>query len=498
VLIKPTAADFGVIAYYVGRLSLVMGFAGLAPLLWAAVAGEWHPFASLLIMIGLFAVVGVVGVGLAPSPPRLEWSHGMAVVALTWLIAPVIGAVPLYMSGHFGTPLDALFDSVSGLTTTGLSVMSDLDHLATSINFWRHLMQYMGGLGIIVAALTVFAGPGGITLYVGEGRGERFLPSVTSTARFIWAVATVHLVVLVAALSVVGWALLGFDAPRAFFHATTMFLAGFSTGGFAPQSTSIGYYHSGVFEAVAAISMLAGAMSFGLHHILWRGPRRDALRNLETRTILTTFALTVLLTLFGLAASATFTNLTGLTRQGFLQVFSAHTTTGWATVTSAELSDWGGLAFGGMAIAMALGGMGSSTAGGVKALRVGLTFTTIIKQIKRALLPERALVAKSYYQSGVRRLTDDVAISVMTISLLYVALFLLGAGVGIAYGIPLRSAMFESVSAAATIGLSVGVTDPSMPVLLQVVYMLEMWAGRLEFFALFSLLGLIYASIRGK
>ena len=88
--------------------------------------------------------------------------------------------------------------------------------------------------------------------------------------------------------------------------------------------------------------------------------------------------------------------------------------------------------------------------------------------------------------------------AVMTISLLYVALYLLGAGVGMAYGIPLQQALFESVSASATIGLSVGVTDPSMPALLQIVYMLQMWAGRLEFLALFSLIGFVYAAVRGK
>jgi len=497
-LIRPVGEDFRVIGFYLGRIFLVVAAAGLLPLAWAAAAGEWHPFGSFLVMVGLFSLLGVGGVKLAPEDHQLDWSHGMVVVALTWLIVPVIAAVPLLASGHFGSPLDALFDSVSGLTTTGLSVMSDLDHLASSLNFWRHLLQFLGGLGIIIAALTVFAGAGGITLYFGEGRGERFLPSVTSTARFIWRVAVLHLFVVVGALTLVGWIVLGFDLDRAAFHGITMFLAGFSTGGFAPQSTSIGYYHSAVFEAVAAVSMVAGVMSFGLHHSLWRGPRRDALANLETRTILSTFGLTLLLTILGLAATATFTSVSGLTRQGFFQLFSAHTTTGWSTISPTELSNWGGLAFAGMAIAMALGGMGSSTAGGVKSLRVGLTLKAVVNQVRQAILPERAVVGISYYQSGVRHLTHDVVVAVMTISLLYVALYLLGAGVGMAYGIPLELALFESVSASATIGLSVGVTDPSMPVMLQIVYMLQMWAGRLEFLALFSLLGFLYSWVRGK
>ena len=497
-LIRPTAQDLEVIAHHLGRVFLVVAAAGVLPLAWAAVGREWHSFGSFFVMVGAYTLIGVAAIRLAPKARPLDWTHGMVVVAATWLIVPILGAIPFLLSGHFSTSLGAVFDSVSGLTTTGLSVISDLDHLAPSLNFWRHLLQFLGGLGIIVAALTVFAGAGGITLYFGEGRGERFLPSVTTTARFIWAVAALHLVVVVIGLVLVGWLALGFTFDRAAFHALTMFLAGFSTGGFAPQSTSIGYYHSAIFEAVAAIGMVAGAMSFGLHHSLWRGRRRDAWANLETRTILTSLGITTVVTFLGLVAIGAFADVAGLTRQGFFQVFSAHTTTGWATISSTELSTWGGLAFVGLAIAMALGGMGSATAGGVKALRVGLTVKSVLLQIKQVLIPEGAVVGAGYYQAGRKRLTQDVTRSVMTISLLYVALYLLGAAVGLAYGIPLQQALFESVSASATIGLSVGVTDTSMPVLLQLVYMLQMWAGRLEFMAVFAFLGFLYAFLGGR
>jgi trk system potassium uptake protein TrkH len=481
-----------------GRIFLVVAAASILPLTWAGIAREWSPFGSFLLMAGLFALLGLIGVRLAPKQSELDWSHGMVVVALTWLIVPIIGAIPLLLSGHFGRPLDAFFDAMSGVTTTGLSLLSDVDHLASSLNFWRHFLQFLGGQGIILAALTIFAGTGGITLYFGEARDERILPSVTSTARFIWAVSVVHLVFGVTALGLVGWLVLGFEIDRAVFHGLMTFFAAFDTGGFSPQSTSIGYYHSAIFEGFTALLMVAGAMSFGLHYALWRGPRRSAFANLETRTILSTFGFTMALTLLGLAATGLFANVVGLTRQGFFQILSAHTGTGFSTVPSAELAKWGGLAFGGIAIAMALGGMGSSTAGGVKSLRIGLTIKAVVNQIKQVLLPEHALVGTAYHQSGRRHLTPELTQSVMIISLLYVALYLLGAGIGLAYGIPLQEALFESVSASANVGLSVGVTDPSMPILLELVYMLQMWAGRLEFVAVFSLLGFVYAWVRGK
>src|SRR3970282_748559 len=177
-LIRPVHEDFKVIVFYRVRIFLVVAAASLLPLTGGGPARESNPFGSFLLMTGVFALLGVIGVRLAPREAELDWSHGMVVVALTWLIVPMIGAIPLFLSGHFGRPLDALFDAMSGLTTTGLSLLSDVDHLASSLNFWRHFLQFLGGQGIILAALTIFAGTGGITLYIGEARDERILPSV--------------------------------------------------------------------------------------------------------------------------------------------------------------------------------------------------------------------------------------------------------------------------------------------------------------------------------
>jgi trk system potassium uptake protein TrkH len=407
---------------------------------------------------------------------------------------------------------------MSGLTTTGLGLIQDLDHLASSLNFWRHLLHFLGGQGIIIAALVLFAGRGMTSLFRGEGRDDRVLPSVKSTAKVIWAVSLLHLVVGVVTLGVVARLILGFSWDRSLFHGLMIFFAGFDTGGFTPQSTSLGYYHSMIFEGVTAVLMVAGALSFGFHFRLWsraskrslrseirgkfqerdRPGRRSLFKNLETRTILVTFGMTMTLTIVGLAAIGAYSSVAGLSRQGFFQILSAHTGTGFATVPSSELAMWSGLAFGGMAIAMALGGMASSTAGGVKSLRVGLSVRAMADEVRGDLLPESALVDTTYYQFGRRDLTAEVARSAMVVALLFVALFLLGAGVGIAYGIPLQDALFESVSAGASVGLSVGVTDPAMPVLLKVTYILQMYLGRLEFAAVFVLAGFIYSMARGR
>ena len=497
-LVKPTVDDFRVVGFNLSRISILVGLAGLVPLLWAAIGREWAPASSFLLMIGVFLFLGGLGRRIPKSQRRLDWSHGMVVVALAWLLVPAVASIPLALSGHYGSVVDALFDAMSGLSTTGLALVQDLDHLAPSLNFWRHLLHFIGGQGIIIAALSIFAGGGAVTLYLGEARDERILPSVRSTARFIWAAALMHLGVGVLVLTLVAWQVLGFGFIRSLFHGLMVFFAAFDTGGFAAQSTNLGYYHSTIFEFVAAVLMVAGTMSFGLHYALWKRRYRAALLNLETRTMLVTFSATLTITVVGLAATGAFANTLGLTRYGFFQLLSAHTGTGFATVSVPELAGWSGLAFAGMTMAMALGGMGSSTAGGVKSLRVGITARSIVTQVKRVLVPEGALVSQSYYQNGRNRLSPQLAQAAMTISLLYVALYLVGAGVALAYGYGLGPALFESISAGANVGLSVGVAEPTMPLLLKLTYVTQMWLGRLEFVAAFALIGFLYSTWRGK
>lgn len=496
-LLKPATEDFRAIGFALGRVVLVVGTAGLFPLTWALIHQEWGPVGGIVLMMGVAALLGAASELLRPGSGKLSWSHGMVVVALTWLIIPALGSIPLWLSGHFGRYLDAYFDAMSGLTTTGLTLLQDVDHLAESINVWRHTLQFLGGQGIVLAALTFFAGSGILSLYHGEGRDEQIFPSVTSTARFIWTVSLVHGIAGISVLAAEGIFQLGFGVRRSFFHAVNVFMAAFDTGGFTPMSSSIGYYGSAVFEATAAVLMVAGALSFGLHYALWRG-KKGLLRNLEVRTILTTFAATLLVTLIGLAVQGAFSDTMSLARRGVFQALSAHTGTGFASVSTTELGRWSGLAFIGIATAMGLGGMASSTAGGVKSLRVGLTFASLVDTVREALLPERTVIATSFHQTRRQTLTPQLAKSVMAISLLYVGIYLAGAAVGLAYGIPLTDALFESVSASAAVGLSVGVTQPGMPAVLESVMIVQMWLGRLEFIAAFSLLGFLISWMVGE
>jgi trk system potassium uptake protein len=496
-LLRPSIEDHRSIAHDLGRIIGVVALAAVVPLVWAIAKGEWQSASHFGLLIGISTAVAAGADRLRPQPGRaVDWSHGMVVAALTWLVVPGFATIPLWGSGHYGRWIDSYFDAMSGLTTTGLTVIQDLDHLAESVNLWRHILQFLGGQGIVLAALMFLAGSGALSLFQGEGREHRMFPNVKTTARFIWLVSAAHALIGISVLTLDGIFVQGFGTGRAFFHASTIFMAAFDTGGFTPMSTSIAYYNSPIFEGLVAVLMIAGAMSFGLHHAIWH--RRRIGRNIEVRTIAFTFSVTLVITMLGLALLGVVESVYPMVRIGLFQVLSAHTGTGFSTVSTPELASWSGLAFAGIAIAMALGGMSSSTAGGVKSLRIGLTIRAMRDTVREALLPDGAVVSNTFHQYGVQRISPTLIRSVFTISLLYVGLYLFGAAVALGHGYELGPALFESISASAAVGLSVGIVSPEMPLLLQIVYILQMWVGRLEFIAIAALFGFAASTVFGK
>ncbi|MDP9023702.1 MAG: TrkH family potassium uptake protein [Actinomycetota bacterium] len=498
--LRPDRDDARLVGFYVGRVVTFLGAIQAVPALVALALGEWNAFTAFLISMALAIGAGRVTELRLHTRAPLDWSHGMLIASLSWLVGSAFAAIPLYLSGHVSGFVDAVFEAMSGLTTSGLTVLQDLDHLAYSVNLWRHLMHFAGGQGMVLAMLSLFGGAVGQagTLYVGEARDERIMPNVVRTARFIWRVSFGYLAIgtisLLAVLLVAG-----LGPGRALIQSVELFMAGFDTGGFTPQSTSIAYYHSAAVEAVVAVLMVAGTMSFGLHYQLWRGNRVELRRNVEARTIAATLAVLAVLTMVGLGRAGTYGDAIPLFRKGFFTVLSAHTGTGFAvTAPRLFISDWGLLAPAAVVGAMALGGMASSTAGGIKAIRVGITAKGLWKDIRRVVLPESALVVSTYHSQRRRILRDDQVRSSVTVLLLYLLTYIAGGILGLFYGFDFTEAMFESTSASANVGLSVGITGPDLATPLKVSYIVQMWIGRLEFMAVFALLATLLAAVRGR
>ncbi|MFH1457672.1 MAG: TrkH family potassium uptake protein [Candidatus Omnitrophota bacterium] len=499
-ILKPRLEDVKIIGYYLGKIIMGIAITMLIPIGVGLGFGELNPVLDFVITLEIALLSGFIFTKLCFTQKDLNWMQGMIVVSLSWLAAMFLGAIPLYLSGHWNSYLDACFDAMSGFATTGLTLIQDLDHLSYTHNIWRHLMMFIGGQGIVIVALSLFIKgySGAFRMYVGEARDERILPNVIYTARFIWLVSIVYLVLGTLALGITG--LLGGMKPiNAFFHGVCIFMAAFDTGGFAPQSQNILFYHSFPLEVVTMVIMILGAINFKLHYHIWTGNRREIIKNIEIHTFLVTVMLAFLVTGIGLAQSGIYPNALMFFRKGFYQLISGHTGTGYQTIYASQfMNDWNPLALVGVMGAMALGGAVSSTTGAIKMLRIGVIFKALLEDIKRIILPERAVVVQKFHHIKDMFLEDKLARSALLITLAYLALYGFGAIVGMFFGYPFLNSLFESTSAAANVGLSCGLTQATMPPLLKITYIFQMWAGRLEFMSVFTLIGVFVAVFKGK
>jgi trk system potassium uptake protein TrkH len=276
-------------------------------------------------------------------------------------------------------------------------------------------------------------------------------------------------------------------------------MAAFDTGGFAPQSQNILYYHSLPYEIITIVIMILGAINFKLHYHVWTGNRKELFKNIETVTLFITITVTFLITAIGLNQAGVYPELMSLFRKGFYQLVSGHTGTGFQTVYASQfIREWDHLALSAVICAMALGGAVCSTTGAIKMLRIGIIYKALVQDIKKIILPEKAVVMQKFHHIKEIFVVDKQVRSVFLITLAYLLLYGFGAMVGMWCGYPLMDSLFESTSAAANVGLSCGVTDIAMPAVLKYTYIFQMWIGRLEFISIFTLVGFLVAAFKGK
>ncbi|MCM8778228.1 MAG: TrkH family potassium uptake protein [Candidatus Omnitrophica bacterium] len=499
-LIKPSREDISLVLYHIGRIILLVGIFLIFPFLTAIFFQEKSPGIDFLLSLGIFLNTGFFLILFFKIEKELRWMHAMVITSLSWLFIAVLGAIPFYLSGNWKSFLDAVFEAMSGLATTGLTLAEDLDHLSLSCQMWRHLLMFIGGQGVIIMALSFLGrGLGGVfRIYVGEAREEKIFPNVVETARFIWILSIFYLIL--GSLVLGGIAFLeGVSLKRAFFQGICLFMAAFDTGGFTPHSQNILYYHSFFLELATIFMMFLGVINFNLHYNLWTGKRREFWRDIEIITFSFTVIFTFLLVAIGLSKAGIYPQARVLFRKGFYQLISAHTGTGYANVYSREfLQFWPGLAMVGLIMAMGLGGATCSTTGGIKALRIGLVFRAFLQDVKQLMQPDNTVLIEKFHHIRDLVLEDRYVRSAAIIFLAYLILYFSGTIVGMLCGYPFLDSLFESTSAGANVGLSCGITSPQMPTILKLTYIFQMWLGRLEFVAIFTLIGFIIALVRGK
>lgn len=491
-----TADEVRGVLHYLGVLLLGLTVAMSVPFMTAIFWAEWSVAPDYLLGMAISAFVGLSLMAIRPRVRELSPRQALIISGLGWMAAAFIGAVPLALSGHYAGYLDALFEAVSGFTTSGLTLVQDLDHMAHAHNMWRHLTHLIGGQGIIVAAVSLAVGlkGGAFSLYLAEGRDERILPNVVHTARFIWFVTAVWVTFGTVTLFLLNlW--LGMGAGRGLLHGFWMTIAAYDTGGFGPQSMNALYYHSYIFEFLTVLLMLAGTLNFNLHADIWRGDPGEVFENIEAKTLFGNMLSLSLFAAVGAGATVYFSTNAEIVRKGVYHIISANSGTGHQTLYSTQWQEMGAAAFFAVILAMAFGGMVSSTAGGIKALRIGIIIKAILLQVRQSVSPGAAVVRTKFHHLVARALTPEMVAAALMVFVLYIATYLTGGLIGAAYGYPLGDALFESVSATANVGLSTGIASAGMPTGLKIVYILQMWAGRLEFFTLMALIAAIVITV---
>jgi trk system potassium uptake protein TrkH len=245
--------------------------------------------------------------------------------------------------------------------------------------------------------------------------------------------------------------------------------------------------------------MILGAINFALHYVLWTGNRREAYRNIEIITFFMSVVVTLSITAWGVGIRAIYEGAVPFFGKVFYQLISGHTGTGYSTIYARQfVNEWGQLGMLGVTLAMAVGGSVCSTTGAIKVLRFGIIYKALRQDIKKLLIPDTAVLMQKFHHIKDVMLEDKHVRASALILISYVALYLFGTIVTMLYGYSLSEAAFESVSAAANVGLSCGITSPSMPAMLKITYIFQMWAGRLEFIAVLALGGMVLATLKGK
>jgi trk system potassium uptake protein len=461
------------VIYHLGVVLMIVALFLLVPLVYWDGLSDLKQLTAFLLPSGVALLFGAgcIWVGKKGKSFPLTIQDGGIIVVLAWSFAILFSALPFVVYGMLN-PLQALFETVSGWTTTGLSVVN-VEAVPRIFLFWRSLMQFLGGAGLAVIMLSAIIGPASFGIYGAEGRTDQLLPSIRRSAKMIMVIYSGYTLAGV---------LLYLWAGMNFFDAINHSMAALSTGGFSTRMESIAYWNSLRIEVVTMVLMILGTMNFALHYLLLRGKFRSFVRNGEMKVMVILLSVSIpAVVYFGIYPL--YGSLSQAWRISAFQTISALSTTGYSTVSFVP---WNGFAVLMVIVLMLAGGGINSTAGGIKQYRVYILSKSLWWDIKRFLLPKSAVVQDYIYRGEHKDYLDPLHIRQASNYLyLYMITYFIGVFVYLTDGYSLTEAMFEFASALGTVGLSIGVTAAGNSAAVLWAGILGMTLGRLEFLVIF-------------
>lgn len=464
--------NYRMISYYIGRILLIEALLLVLPAVGAIIYGE-NTLLSYALTIALLTVTGSLAVRKKPDKTSIYAKEGYVIVALTWILMSLFGALPFYFSGNIPSFTDAFFETVSGFTTTGSTLLRNVEAMPKSLLFWRSFTHWIGGMGILVFVIAIMPKTENSSMHVmrAEVPGPtvgKLVSKLRASARILYGIYCVLTVLEIVMLLVGGMPL---------FDSIVNAFATAGTGGFAVLNNSIEGYHSVYSEMVIAVFMLIFGVNFNLYYMFLVKQGKQAIKSEELRWYIGIVAAAV----FIIAASLYTTKHDGLAesfRYAFFQVSSIITTTGFSTT---NFDTWPVIAKFVLVFLMFVGACAGSTGGGIKVSRLVILVKSGLRDIKKAINPRSIETVKIDKRTIEEPVVKSVSVFfatymlVMAASLLVVSLD----------GFDFETTATSVISCLGNIGPGLGAVGPygnfaDFSVLSKLTLSFAMLAGRLE------------------
>ncbi len=471
------------VARIVAALVIIIAVFMLIPAIIALAGGDGRIAVAFLVPVAVMTTLG--GIVLAATrnlkAPTLTPRDGYLLVSVSWLTAAAFGALPFYLSGSMPTYTNAFFETMSGFTTTGASILTQIESLPKSLLFWRSLTHWLGGMGIVVLTVAVLPllGIGGLQLIQAEAPGpsvDRLTPRITETAKMLWY--------LYLGFTLLEIALLMFGGMN-LFDATTHTFGTLATGGFSPKNASVGHYDSLYINSIITLFMLIAGMNFALHFKLLLGPRKSVLRDSELKAYLLIFMVATAIITIDLFQSKMFQTISETISHAAFQSASILTTTGFATT---DFEQWPFLSQAVLVFLMFIGGCSGSTGGGIKVIRILTLLKQGLNEMKQLVHPRAVLTLKI---SG-RTVKNSIVFAISGFFFLYVFLVLIVTLVVASAEHDILTSVTTALATVGNIGPGLGLVGPAenygfYPAWIKWVLSFAMMIGRLEIYTVMVL-----------
>jgi trk system potassium uptake protein TrkH len=472
--IKLANLDVRVILSIVGALLIFLALTMIIPALISLVYDE-NDWLAFIITAGISGFSGTLLFFIFKGSHDLRLREGFALVTFAWLAFAFFGALPFYLSDYIPSYTDAFFETMSGFTTTGASILTDIEKLPHGLLFWRSFTHWIGGMGIILLSLAILPllGVAGMQLYKAEVPGpehDKLKPRLKDTAKILWEVY-----ILITVVEIILLYLAGMNVFDAICHT----FGTMATGGFSTKNASVGYYQNATIDYIIVVFMLIAGINFSLHYRALRGRIGCYWQDAETKFFFLIIGIGTLIIMTDLYFSGNYT-LSKTLQSGLFQSVSIITTTGYGTD---DYEKWSSSSQIVLFLFMFLGGCAGSTGGAIKIMRSLVMLKFAGNEIKKLIHPNAVLPIRI----GKRTIPQEVVGNITGFFMIYIGIFVLGVVSMTMLGLDFTSALGSVAATLGNIGPGLGSVGPTdnyahIPQLGKWLLAFIMLVGRLEIF----------------